>query len=623
MQMLIQKFILPLAEVSDLGLKAIHMNRLGRFVALAGKNGAGKSRILGRLAACVDARAQGFEQLQLLREAIKNLESAIGESHDPDRLSEWDRNLAECNRKLAITLERVVADESLGKFKAIHYVPKKLDLHDPRKSVPEALVGAFNQAKTPGLQAYEQYCLLYIQQLQERCWNAEHPSFSGSAAEKTEAISDFQAFQSNVKKLLGVEFARNLNGELTLFDKPVAEAGLSDGQKVILQLCVALHAQRSELDKTVFLLDEPENHLHPSAVIDLVKSLYEATTNAQIWIATHSVPLLAYIASEEPMSLWYVENGEVQNAGRRPQLVLKGLLGDDERIGQLNAFSGLPAQLASINYAVESLFFPQVIADGSSDDQVVQIRKMLPAADGLTKAPPTVLDYGAGKGRLLDGLAACVGGEGGRLSGLLDYVAYDAYDADREACQRVIATHFPSAEHAYFNRPEEFFGKRNRESVDAVVMCNVLHEISPNDWLDLFSSLSLVVKSLKDSGYLMLVEDQRIPVGEKAHKYGFLVLDTCHLKTLFAVTAADGKELFDFTDARGDGRLKAHFIAKSLLTRISAESITAAIEELRATAKNEITKIRALTPNYANGQLNGFWTQQFANASLFLAEKGK
>lgn len=621
--MLIQKFILPLAEVSDLGLKAINMNRLGRFVALAGKNGAGKSRILTRLAACVDERAKRMSNLTFLRQAIGNAESAIRQNPTSDLRSQWDRSLADYKWQLTVTLEQVVADESLGEFKAIHYVPKKLDLLDPRKSHLGALVSGFNQAKTLGLQGYEQYCLLYIQQLQERCWNAEHPSFSGSAAEKTEAVLDFQTFQSNVKQLLGVEFHRNLNGELTLFDKPVAEAGLSDGQKVILQLCVALHAQHGELDKTVFLLDEPENHLHPSAVIDLVKSLYEATTNAQIWIATHSVPLLAYIASEEPMSLWYVENGEVQNAGRRPQLVLQGLLGDDERIGQLNAFSGLPAQLASINYAVESLLSPQVIADGSGDDQVVQIRKMLPLADGRTNVPPTVLDYGAGKGRLLDGLAACIGGEGGQLSGLIDYVAYDAYEADCEACKRVIAAHFPHAEHTYFNRPEEFFGKRNRESVDAVVMCNVLHEISPNDWLGLFSPLSLVVKSLKASGYLMLVEDQRIPVGEKAHKYGFLVLDTCHLKTLFAVTAADGKDLFGFTDARGDGRLKAHFIAKSLLTRITAESITAAIEELRTTAKDEITRIRALAPHYANGQLNGFWTQQFANASLFLAEKGK
>ena len=80
--MLIQKFILPLAEVSDLGLKAIHMNRLGRFVALAGKNGAGKSRILGRLAACVQTRAKGTKNLSLLRQAIDNAEKAI--SRDPE-----------------------------------------------------------------------------------------------------------------------------------------------------------------------------------------------------------------------------------------------------------------------------------------------------------------------------------------------------------------------------------------------------------------------------------------------------------------------------------------------------------------------------------------------------------
>jgi len=153
-------------------------------------------------------------------------------------------------------------------------------------------------------------------------------------------------------------------------------------------------------------------------------------------------------------------------------------------------------------------------------------------------------------------------------------------------------------------------------------MCNVLHEIAPNDWLKLFNEFSLIGRSLKDSGSLLIVEDQRIPTGEKAHKFGFLVLDTAHLRTLFAVKSDDDKNgLFQISDHRGDGRLKAHRISKQLLNRMTGETRKRAIEQLRETAKGEIHRLREDDPNYRNGQLHEFWTQQFANASLWLDEQ--
>lgn len=100
-----------------------------------------------------------------------------------------------------------------------------------------------------------------------------------------------------------------------------------------------------------------------------------------------------------------------------------------------------------------------------------------------------------------------------------------------------------------------------------------------------------------------------------------MVLDTAHLKTLFSVTEADIQNgLFQAYDHRADGRLKAHKISKELLPRLNAVSRKSAIEELRVTAKTQITLLRQSEPNYRNGQLHGFWTQQFANASLWLDE---
>jgi ABC-type cobalamin/Fe3+-siderophores transport system ATPase subunit len=212
--MLIEKFIVPASELTDVGLQEIKMNKLGHFVVLVGKNGAGKTRILDKLIWCTKERNE-----------------------------------------------------------------------------------------------YTKYSVSII------------------------------------------------DANATVFGKPLTDSGLSDGQKVLIQFAVALHAQKGRLDNTVFIMVEPENHLHPSALIEFFDALGEVANNSQFWIATHSVPLLAYLAHKEPMSIWYVEDGKVSNAGKKPEQVLSGLLelGNEEQIGNLNAFTSLPAQYAAIRFAAECL----------------------------------------------------------------------------------------------------------------------------------------------------------------------------------------------------------------------------------------------------------------------------
>lgn len=617
--MLIQKFFVPADEVSDLGLQEINMSRLGRFVALAGKNGAGKSRILNKLEFYGSARVNGRGQLPIWREQLTNASCALTNNPTSPHRAAWEQSVESCRNQIVWAAERIIAEEST-EFKAIRFVPKELTLQDPRNYASRELVSRFSQAKSIGLNGYEQHCLFYIQQLQSRWWNAGHQLFSGSSGEKAEALQEYEGFQTLIQRMLGTKVERNLNGEPTLFGKPIPDSGLSDGQKIILQLCVALHAQHSQLDNTVFLLDEPENHLHPSAVIDLLKSLYETTSSSQIWVATHSIPLLAYIASIEPTSLWYVNEGGVRNAGRHPEIVLDSLLGDEERIGQLNSFTSLPAQLAAINYATESLSAPKVVAGGENDPQISQIHQVISKlAEGR---PLNILDFGAGKGRLLEGLAATSAEAGQDVSTVVDYYAFDAYPDDRDTCLCVIGAHFPDSSPRHFASREEFFSHKNDGCIDIVVMCNVLHEIPPKDWLDIFSDQSIVTRALNNNGYLLLVEDQRIPVGELAHEHGFIVLDTSHLRTLFSVCEQDHRNgLFVCNDARGDGRLKAHLISKKLLCNVTSESRKKSIDALKSTAKTEIKKLRNNgVARYSDGLLHGFWTQQFANTSLYLDE---
>ena len=74
--------------------------------------------------------------------------------------------------------------------------------------------------------------------------------------------------------------------------------------------------------------------------------------------------------------------------------------------------------------------------------------------------------------------------------------------------------------------------------------------------------------------------------------------------------------------SKREGRLRAHLVSKELLTRITSEARQKAIAELRATALDKMKTLRTLdsSPSYLMGQEYAFWTQQFANAALFLEQ---
>lgn len=184
----------------------------------------------------------------------------------------------------------------------------------------------------------------------------------------------YRQLNTLVKRFIGVELDRDLDDHATLYGYPLGTAPLSDGQKILLQFCVAIHAQAEKLSELIVLMDEPENHLHPGAMLDAIEQIQPALTNGQLWIATHSIPLLAHF---DPESIWWMEDGGVEHAGSTPERVLTSLLGVEERAARLNDFLGLPAALAATRFAYQCLLPPAVLTTGSSDPQTTQIGRLL------------------------------------------------------------------------------------------------------------------------------------------------------------------------------------------------------------------------------------------------------
>jgi energy-coupling factor transporter ATP-binding protein EcfA2 len=527
--MLIEKFNVPSDKLTDVGLKAIEMPKLGHFVVLTGKNGAGKTRILKKLEWLIPQRNEYIGRSLTIDAEIIDFVSAI-KTNPPDHSAQlgWKTSLEE-RTNLRLIAKEYLASQVESYLAVLPFVPKQLSLQDQRDFNLSQIQNSYEALKNPGFSGFESRCFSYIQEVQNREFEATHPRNSETSYGKSDIV-EYSKLNSLINLLLKTELGRQ-KGNTTLFDKPLAEAGLSDGQKILIQLVVALHAQKGKLDNTVFILDEPENHLHPSALIEFLENLAEVAKNSQLWIATHSVPLLAYVAHKEPMSIWYVEDGKVSNAGSKPEQVLLGLLGDDEQIGNLISFASLPAQFAALRFAMECLTNPTVSANGKGDPQVAQIGKFLDFDSGF---PLSLLDYGAGKCRLLSGLAEISEENAKKLPEIVNYFAFDLSSENKTDSLPIINSIYGNVGERFFLNNDEFFSCKDDNSIDLVIMCNVMHEITPNEWITLFNKDSLIFRSLKSSGSVLIVEDQRIPVGEKAHKFGFFQLKKRTVKEVYS-----------------------------------------------------------------------------------------
>jgi ABC-type multidrug transport system ATPase subunit len=559
--------------IGKMGLEKFDLKGLNSLVLIAGANGSGKTRFLNLLL----SNFNGIEQ------ALENE-----------------------NR-------RIVIEGSSKPLQAVEIIPKSTSIVDDRILNKRDIGTHASSAESPNIGNLQQQAFPYIRKIIDRYFNSTHPQTRTDRSQKIEAKESYDRLQDLVKRFVGSSIERNIDGEPTLFGFQVSDARLSAGQAILLQIAVILHAKVRYLDNTVLLLDEPENHLHPAACVDVISKIRSAARQSQLWIATHSVGIISEFADQA--TLLFASNGKIEYAGSAPERILKTLIGSDEGIDKARDFMSLPSIFAQNRYAAECLLPPSVVAGGALDDQTRQIseaiQSMRPDGELLR-----ILDWGAGKGRLLQNLLAI----DPLVADKYDYKAFDPFPGDRKTCEAVIVANYGDANNRYSSDPSTISVQIDPGSIDVVVMCNVLHEIEPVEWLNIFGGSGPIHSSLSDDGFLLVVEDEEVPVGERAHKHGFIVFDTAELKALFNIKATDTG--FKQSDQRDDGRLKAHLIPKACLSRITAQSRVAALKKRQQRASGEIKKIRSSAASYKNGRKLGFWLQQYANSSLALEELG-
>lgn len=397
----------------------------------------------------------------------------------------------------------------------------------------------------------------------------------------------------------------------------MADAKLSDGQRTLLIAAILLHYQGGNLDDFVLMFDEPENHLHPAAAADMIARFRTACPQGQIFIATHSVHLLA---AADPDEIWFVKQGELQKAGRDPQEILWSLLGDEPGREQLAAFIARPDEYARTLFAGQCLLPPGVVDTLPGDPQTLQIANALSVVQAGHAGPLRVLDYGAGHARLLVELVEHAKKlEPSRpVQEVWDYYAFnDQQYTDskvEEHCRQQLLQHYSqhTSPTRYFAGAAQLSAELATAPVQVVVMCNVLHEVAPGQWPALFAQLAAILVA---TGYLLIVEDHCLRDGERAHQFGFMVMDAPQLKQLFDVQASDEPILtYAHPSPRYADRLKAHRVPAKLLSRVSAKTRAAALTQLVHDSQANAEALRTAPENIANARRYAYWTQQHFNA---------
>lgn len=627
------------SEHSDgYGLKPVKMDRLGQVVLIAGKNGCGKTRLLNLVKGMVSVTQQLVQSKQNYSSTKAGLQQNIQQynnlisSHETQLLSiqdegtrvnqrntitQWQTNIAGWERQLEeIELQWSTPNplefaDGVTTINTVDFIPKKVKLEEYLTRPAHDWKNDAAQIVNVGVDHLDRGTFPLLQLTQNRALFSSLPTSTANQEEKDKFAAEFKRLDELIYSFLDCHLGHDNDGNCTIFGYKLGSSMLSGGQSILLQLCAAIYCQGGSLNNFTIFMDEPENHLHPSAVVDMLDKIRELHPNGQFWIATHSIPLLSHF---DPSSIWYVEDGLVRHAGRTPEKVLRSLLGDDERIQKLRDFTSLPAELATNRFAFECLLPPDVVLTDVEDPQTKQLRLMINTLR-QEKQSLRLLDFGAGKGRMIANLAD----QDPEIANTLDYYAFDESDKDNKFCINNIKSSYPDdATSRYHNSIESLRCKCDDNSFDVVVLCNVLHEIPTDKWIGLMKKIHQL---LSNDGFLLLVEDCRIPVGELPHKNGFVVLNTLHLKKLFYIGESETK--FVAHDARFDdpaqrNRLMAHLIPASYLQNVSIESLRSALEELMGSAITQLTELRRQEPTYLNGTAHAFWSQQLANAVLSL-----
>nr|WP_294862406.1 AAA family ATPase [uncultured Fluviicola sp.] len=616
--MKIKNFI-PSDNFKANGLVFKEMRNLKQVVALFGKNGSGKSRLLAHLPNEINTK------IDLITNFNNNINGYLRHAEtqklNPNQEASF-QSLKEEKDKLLLDMEYDDGDSliTITGRNIIIYAPDNMQESEYRS-------GTLNLVTNPNFQTVKENCAKFIKSL---CKSEIAQEYHEKVKGKTHYLSHEEIQSKNIKlfnllkevvkeimnKTLDYSTDEHLTPIVTLDKRILNPNELSDGEKELLAYCTFLVLQRQDdipnktlsLKNKILLLDEIELFLHPKAQIDLINGLRNLVgEHGQIWLATHSLSILSVLDRDE---IWLMDNGDIISPSiETPNKVLTSLIGEDN-VDSLENFISSQYEWASIQFALESLFPPAVIPFKEDDVQQNQVKDRLLSSS----KPVKILDFGSGKGRIAQEIF--------RNKTLASNIYYQPLETNKEfhpelknlTSQLQLVSNIDShLEREVLDTYEKLNENQYHNFFDYIFLINVLHEIPLNKWNPILNTL---LNSLTEDGHIIILEDQAIPRGENAHEYGFLIFDAEEFKLLFS--RPNQPKVYKHKNPKYADRLTCIEIPKKGST-VTTETINEALARKKTNCKTEINNLRTKqnkTPK--DGRQNSFLTQLYANVDMAL-----
>ncbi len=375
---------------------------------------------------------------------------------------------------------------------------------------------------------------------------------------------------------------------------------MSPGESMLFYLCYLLsileYTQRDH-KKLVLLLDEPEMHLHPKALIKFINYLKKEEIIDICCIATHSIFLVPIYEFRE---IIHIDRGEVQPYNSSLyENIFENVIGKDQ---SLSDFLISRDMWKYYEFIAECFSLPTIVRKVNTKDE--QFLKFVNHMELLGKQEKkiTVLDYGAGAGRL----GKTIYNSEDNIKNKIEYFYYDKYD------KKPVDLKCES-----FENIDEI--KRNNKKFQCVVLMNVLHEIEVTDWENTFLEIYDI---LEDDGYLLIFEVIILSHGEQPYgNNGFILLGENQIKRLFSSNIKS-------TNLKAADKTNMFVIPKSMINNISKKSVLAALESLREELYNDLKSKYIVRRERAQQKIKtsqnmiknyGFLSQHYLN-SIFAIE---
>ena len=659
---------MPISETKKYGIEEINLNKLGQVVAFIGKNGSGKTRALNIINEYLLILKPARIYDGSLNKLPKNIEQSLAKfksqlQNDINLKILEDYKEAFKKNPTSKTLENLIIDIEAKTIHKTSPTPSSNALNKIRtqispisqemtafeKMVPDAvgkMVTRINHFEINFLQTaiekdvkteieitfedliervtenqvYNEFqtihktALNYLNKLPHRLAFDKDDCYGDMERfSKRPSFKRFESLKKYIKVFLGKDLTWDSNkkevshlsdgystitkGNWKIDERLFNYTELSDGEKTLFaySLLFFLLDQNPniKIKECIIFIDEPELHLHPeseTAIIDGIREVIK--DNGQLWIATHSLSILANLNYDE---ILLVKKGKVYHPSRNiPGETFIELMGIENKIEKFQHFVSNIFNWAFLNFMEQCFKDPDVIEFSEPNDPEIEVLK---ASISNKNNNTVLLDFGAGKGRIFNEI----------FSDENIIMQYEALEPNKELANELRTKGIKKIYSGYESLPSAKF--------DFVLLCNVLHEIEIDKWINIVNK---IIDSIKETGFLIIIEDLLMPKGEMIEKAGFIVLDPKSIQKLFQMK--NNPLLILPKDSKYNERIMCAVIPKTNLIHINKGSLTNALKVLKENTLRKIIDVRSSNDNKENDLSNGrkyaFYSQLYINTIL-------